>query len=126
MVAVGKSPSQLARDIEGVLAEFIRSPKVNVIVTAPVGAIGQIKVVGEVTKPQAIPFHEGMTVLDAMLQAGGLTQYASGNRAKIVRSDRGKTVSIRVKIDNLVNKGDVSQNLTLRPGDVLVVPQSLF
>ena len=126
MVAVGKTPSQLARDIEGVLAEYIRTPKVNVIVTAPVGALGQVKVVGEVTKPLAIPFHEGMTVLDAVLQAGGLTQYAAGNRAKIVRTGSGKPTSIRVKIDNLVNKGDVSQNLPLRPGDVLVVPQSLF
>jgi len=126
MVAVGKTPSQLARDIEGVLAEYIRSPKVNIIVTAPVGALGQVKVIGEVTKPQAIPFHEGMTVLDAVLQAGGLSQYASGNRAKIVRNEAGKTQTIRVKIDNLVNKGDVSQNFRLRPGDVLVVPQSLF
>jgi polysaccharide export outer membrane protein len=124
MVAVGKTPSQLARDIEGVLAEFIRSPQVNVIVSVPVSAFSQVKVIGQVGNPQSLPFREGMRVLDAILATGGLAPFAAGNRAKIVRSIGGKEVTLRVKLENLLNKGDMAQNLELRPGDVLVVPES--
>ena len=124
MVAVGKTPSQLARDIEKVLGEFIRSPQVNVIVTIPVSAFSQVKVIGHVTTPQSLPFREGMRVLDAILATGGLGPFAAGNRAKIVRRVDGKEVTLRVKAANLVNKGDMAQNLELRPGDVLVIPES--
>jgi len=124
MVAVGKTPSLLARDIEKVLAEFIRSPQVNVIVTIPVSAFSQVKVIGQVTTPQSLPFREGMRVLDAILSTGGLGPFAAGNRAKIVRRVDGKEVTLRVKVANLVNKGDMAQNLELRPGDVLVIPES--
>lgn len=124
MVAVGKTPSQLARDIEGVLSEYIRSPQVNVIVTIPVSAFSQVKVIGQVTTPQSLPYREGMRVLDAVLATGGLGQFAAGNRAHIVRRVDGKEVSLRVKLANLINKGDMAQNLELRPGDVLVVPES--
>jgi polysaccharide export outer membrane protein len=124
MVAVGKTPSQLARDIEGVLAEFIRSPQVNVIVTIPVSAFSQIKVIGQVTTPQSLAYREGMRVLDAILATGGLAPFAAGNRGKIVRRVDGKEITLKVKIANLVNKGDMAQNLELRPGDVLVVPES--
>ena len=124
MVAVGKTPSQLARDIERVLAEYIRSPQVNVIVSNPVSAFSQVKVIGQVTTPQSLPYREGMRVLDVVLQVGGLHQYAAGNRAKIVRMRDGKEIEIRVKLDDLINKGDMKQNLPLEPGDVLVVPQS--
>jgi polysaccharide export outer membrane protein len=124
MVAVGKTPSQLARDIEAVLAEFIRSPQVNVIVSVPVSAFSQVKVIGQVGTPQSLPFREGMRVLDAILATGGLAPFAAGNRAKIVRSVDGKEVTLRVKLENLLNKGDMAQNLELRPGDVLVVPES--
>jgi polysaccharide export outer membrane protein len=126
MVANGKTPSQLARDMEAVLAEYVRSPKVNVIVVQPVSVFSQVKVVGQVLKPQALPYHEGMTVLDAVLGTGGLTTYASGNRARIVRSEGGKTREIHVKLDKLLNGGDMTQNVPLRPGDVLVVPQTIF
>jgi len=126
MVAVGKTPSQLARDMEKVLAEFIRSPKVNVIVSQPVSALSQIQIIGQVAKPQSIPYREGMKVLDAVLAVGGLGQFAAGNRAKIVRSVNHKKQEIRVKLDDLTNKGDMSQNLALQPGDVLVVPESRF
>ena len=126
MTAVGKTPSQLARDIEGVLAEYIRSPQVNVIVTVPVSAFSQVKVIGQVTTPQSLPYREGMRVLDAILAAGGLTEFAAGNRGKIVRKVDGKDTELRVKVDDLVNKGAMNQNLELKPGDVIVVPQSFF
>ena len=126
MVAVGKTPSQLARDIEKVLAEYIRSPKVNVIVTTPMSAFSQIKVVGQVAQPQALPYREGMTVLDVVLAVGGLGEFASGNRAKIVRTENGKRREIRVRLADLLHDGDMSQNVEMKPGDVLVVPQSMF
>jgi polysaccharide biosynthesis/export protein len=126
MVAVGKTSPQLARDMETVLSEYVRSPKVNIIVTTAASAFSLVKVVGQVTHPAALPYREGMTVLDAVLAVGGLTQFASGNRSRIVRLENGKETSIRVKIADLVNNGDVSQNLPLKPGDVLVVPQSMF
>ena len=126
MVAVGKTPSQLARDIEGVLGEYIRSPQVNVIVTNPLSAFSQVKVIGQVTNPQSLPYREGMRVLDAILAAGGLTEFAAGNRGKIVRKVDGKDTELRVKVEDLVNKGAMKQNLELKPGDVIVVPQSFF
>jgi polysaccharide export outer membrane protein len=126
MLAVRKTPMQLARDIEAVLTEYIRSPKVNVIVTQAQSAFSQVKVVGQVTHPQAVPFHEGMTVLDVVLQAGGLAPYAAGNRARIVRMENGKSREIRVKLADLTQKGDMKQNLPVQPGDVIVIPQTLF
>lgn len=126
MVAVGKTPSQLARDIELVLAGYVKSPQVNVIVTQPVSAFSQIKVIGQVVKPQSLPYREGMTVLDAILQSGGLAPYAAGNRAKIVRMDAGKEEEIKIKLEALVNGGDMKQNLPLVPGDVLVIPETRF
>jgi polysaccharide biosynthesis/export protein len=126
MVAVGKTAPQLARDMEAVLSEYVRSPKVNIIVTTAASAFSLVKVVGQVTHPAALPYREGMTVLDAILAVGGLTQFASGNRSRIVRMENGKETVIHVKIADLVNNGDVSQNLPLKPGDVLVVPQSIF
>jgi polysaccharide export outer membrane protein len=126
MVAVGKTSPQLARDMEGVLSEYVRSPKVNIIVTNAASAFSLVKVVGQVLHPQALPYREGMTVLDAVLAVGGLTQFASGNRARIVRVEKGQESIIRVKLADLVNSGDVRENVPLKPGDVLVVPQSLF
>lgn len=126
MIAVGKTPSQLARDIEHVLGEFIRSPQVNIIVTQAMSTYSQVKVIGQVAKPQSLAFREGMTVLDAVLQVGGLGQFAAGNRAKIVRTENGKQKEISIKLDNLLNAGDMKQNQALKPGDVLVVPQTLF
>jgi polysaccharide export outer membrane protein len=127
IVAVGKTPSQLARDIEKVLSEYVRSPTVNVIVTQPVGTLTQVQVIGQVTRPGSLPYRAGMKVLDAVLAVGGMTQFASGNRAKIVRTaEKDKRKEIRIKLDALVNKGDMSQNLELQPGDVLVVPESFF
>jgi len=126
MVAVGKTSPQLARDMEGVLSEYVRSPKVNIIVTTAASAFSLVKVVGQVQHPQALPYPEGMTVLDAILAVGGLTQFASGNRARIVRVENGQETTIHAKVGDLVNCGDVRENVPLKPGDVLVVPQSIF
>jgi len=126
MVAVGKTPPQLARDMEKVLSEYVRAPKVNIIVTTAASAFSLVKVVGQVQHPSALPYREGMRVLDAILAVGGLTQFASGNRARIVRTENGQQKIIHVKVADLVNSGDVRQNELLKPGDVLVVPQSMF
>ena len=126
LVAIGKTPSQLAREMETALSEYVRSPKVNVIVTTPVSVFSQVKAIGQVKLPQALAYREGMKVLDLVLAVGGLADFASGNRAKIVRTVDGKQVEMRVKLEDLVNKGDMKQNLPLKPGDVLVVPESLF
>lgn len=126
MIAVGKSPSQLARDIEKSLAEYVKSPKVNVVVLVAVSVFSQVKVIGQVKTPQALPYRDGMTVLDAVLAVGGLGQFAAGNRAHIVRVESGKQTEIKVKLDALLNNGDMKQNLLLKPGDVLVVPETRF
>jgi polysaccharide biosynthesis/export protein len=126
MVAVGKTPSQLARDIEKVLAEYIRSPQVNVIVTTAAAVNAQVKAVGQVKNPQGVPFHAGMRVLDLLLATGGLTDFAAGNRAHIVRNQTGKSTEIKVKLADLVNKGDMTQNVALEAGDILIVPESRF
>lgn len=126
IVAVGKTPSELARVIEKVLGEYVRSPQVNVIVSQPVSTFSQVKIIGQVVKAQALPFREGITALDAVLAVGGLAPFAAGNRAKIVRQVEGKQTEIRLRLDDLVNKGDMKQNVQLKPGDVLVVPESRF
>jgi polysaccharide export outer membrane protein len=126
MVAVGKNPSQLARDIEKVLGEYVRSPQVNVIVTQPASAFSQVKVIGQVVRPQSVAYREGMTVLDAVLAVGGLAQFAAGNRARVIRTEDGKQKEIKLRLDALVNKGDMKQNIALKPGDVLIVPETRF
>jgi polysaccharide biosynthesis/export protein len=126
MVAVGKTPTQLARDVEKVLSEYVKSPQVNVIVTQPLSAYSQVKVIGQVSKPQSLPYREGMTVLDAVLSVGGLGLYAAGNRAKVVRTEAGKPTEIKVNLGKIIDKGDMTQNLKLQPGDVVVVPESRF
>lgn len=124
MVAVGKAPSALARDIEKVLEEYVRSPQVNIIVTQSVSAYSQVKVIGQVVTPRAVGFREGMTVLDAILEVGGLAPFAAGNRAKLVRRENGKDHEQRIKLDDLLNRGDMRQNYALQAGDVIVVPES--
>jgi polysaccharide biosynthesis/export protein len=128
MVAVGKSPAQLARDVERVLAEYVRSPTVNVIVATAASALSQIKVIGQVKVPQSVPYRDGLRVLDVILIAGGVTDFAAANRAKVVRAavNNGKPKEERVKLGNLLEKGDMKQNLLLGPGDALVVPQARF
>ena len=126
MIAVGKSPTTLARDIERVLAEYVKSPQVNVIVTQPASAFSQVKVMGQVMRPQSIPYREGMTVLDAVLATGGLAQFAAGNRTKLMRTVNGKQQDIHIKLTKLLDGEDMGQNLLLLPGDVLLIPESRF
>jgi polysaccharide biosynthesis/export protein len=126
MLAAGKTASDLARDIEKVLSEYVRSPKVNIFVLNAVSALSQVKVTGQVKNPEALPYHEGMTVLDAVLAVGGVTDFAAGNRARVVRTTDGKVQEIKIRLDRLLEKGDMSQNIALRPGDVLLIPQSRF
>jgi polysaccharide export outer membrane protein len=126
MLAQGKDSVQIARDIEKQLAKYVRDPVVTVVVMGFVGPYDQqIRVVGEATKPQILPFKQNMTVLDVMIAVGGLTDFAAGNEATIMRaSDGGKQYSVRLK--DLVKRGDISANVEMRPGDILIIPQSLF
>ena len=124
VVAVGKSPAQLSKDIEAVLGEYIRSPQVSVIVLQARSAYSEVRVVGEVLRPQAVPYRSGMTVLDVVLAVGGLNPYAAGNRAKLIRRENGRDTEIRIKLEDLLNDGEMNQNVPVKPGDVLVVPQS--
>lgn len=126
MEAIGKTSTELAKDIERVLSEFVRAPRVTVTVMQAASAFSQVKVIGQVQRPHAVPYREGMTVLDAVLSAGGLAEFAAGNRAKLLRTENGKQKEIRVRLGSLLNDGDLSQNHQLRPGDVLLVPESRF
>jgi polysaccharide export outer membrane protein len=123
---LGKDPATLARDIEKALAKFIRDPVVTVIVTQFVGPYSeQIRVVGEAAKPQALPYRQKMTLLDVMIAVGGVTDFADGNGATILRAgDGNKQYSVRIK--DLIKRGDVSANVEMKPGDVLIIPRSWF
>lgn len=127
--AAGRTPSQLARSIEQKLKEYVRNPLVTVMVRGFVGpANRQIRVIGEAAQPVALPYREGMSVLDVMIAAGGLTRYAAGNRAEIIRRDPEGTSRqvIRVRLSDLIRDGDISQDVPVRPGDTLVIPQGWF
>ena len=123
--AVGKTPSQLARDLEKVLARYIKSPQVNVIVTGFVGTFGdQIRVVGKAAQPKALPYRSNMTLLDVLIEVGGLAEGAAGNRAKIIRRVGGQAQEIRVRLNDLLNNAKMSENIRMMPGDVLLIPES--
>lgn len=126
LVAIGKDPTTLARDIEKALAKVIRDPVVTVVVTNFVGPYSeQIRVIGEAARPQVLPYRQKMTLLDVMIAVGGVTEFADGNGASILRTVEGnKQYSVRIK--DLVKKGDVSANVEMRPGDVVIIPQSWF
>ncbi len=127
MPASGKTPSQLARDLEQELALYVRSPIVTVIVNGFVGLPQQqIRVVGEATTPVAVPFRKHMTLLDLMIEVGGLTEYAAGNKSVLVRFVDGKREQYSVRINDLIRDGDMSQNISLLPGDILVIPEAWF
>ena len=127
MRAFGKTPSELARDMEGVLSKYIKAPSVNVIVIEFRGTFErQIRVVGQAASPQSIAYREGMTVLDLIIAVGGLGEFAAGNRAKLVRSVNGEHTEYRVRLDDLLNKGKMKYNIEIEPGDVLIIPESFF
>ena len=128
IVAAGKTPTVLAREIEERLKKFIQDPNVTVIVRGFIGPTDrQVRIIGEATDPIAIPYRDHMSLLDVMIATKGLTKYASGNRSVIVRTmPDGKRLSIRVRINDLIKDGDISQNLEMAPGDTLIIPQSWF
>jgi polysaccharide biosynthesis/export protein len=125
--AAGKTPTQLAREIEGRLKQYVKEPSVTVIVRSFIGPFNrQIRVIGEATEPMAIPYREHMTVLDVMIATRGLTKFAAGNRAVIVRREGGQQKTITVRLNDLVKDGDISQNVEVQPGDTLIIPQTWF
>ena len=125
--AAGQSPTALAREIERVLTQYVRSPVVTVIVQGFVGeAQQQIRVVGQAVQPKALQYHQGMTVLDVMIEVGGLSEFAAGNRARITRNVGGKTTDIRVRLKDLMNDGRIKENIRMMPGDVLIIPRSVL
>ncbi len=128
MVAANKTPTQLGRDLEAELEQYIQDPIVTVMVTGFQGAFDQqVRIVGEAVQPQALPYRDDMTLLDAMIAVGGLTEFAAGNRAVLERSiGDGERKTFRARLDDLLKDGDVSANVALLPGDVIIIPQSFF
>ena len=129
MPAVGKTPAMLADDMKIALGEYIKDPIVSVIVKNFSGTFSQqVRIVGATEKPASIPYRANMTLLDAMIAVGGLSQYAAGNKARLVRYDRGtgKQVEYNIKLSSLLKNGDASANVRLEPGDVIIIPESMF
>ncbi len=125
--ASGLTPTRLARHLEKRLSKYIKSPKVTVTVTNFVGRYKeQIRVVGQAATPQSMSYKENMTLLDVVISAGGLTQFAAGNRATIARTVKGERKQIKVRLDDLIRDGDITANIPMRPGDVLIIPESWF
>lgn len=127
MVATGKTATQLARDIEEQLKKFVQDPTVTIIVQNFRGPFyQQVRIIGEATEPQAIPYQANMTVLDVMIAVHGLTRFAAGNRAQLVRVVEGQQVQVPVRLDDLIKDGDITANVPVQPGDILVIPQAWF
>lgn len=127
MPAAGKTPARLGEDISKVLSQYIQNPVVTVIVTEFSGPFArQVRVVGEAVRPQAIAYRDDMTVLDVMVAVGGMTEFAAGNRASIVRRVEGEQKQYRVRLGDLLRSGDVSANVPVMPGDIIIIPESWF
>jgi polysaccharide export outer membrane protein len=129
MIAAGKTPAQLADDIRQALTRYIMDPQVSVMVNRPQGTFSQqIRIVGATARPAAIPYRANMTLLDGMIAVGGLAEYAAGNRARLIRVDRetGQQRRYDLRITDLLRRGDVSANVRLEPGDVIIIPESMF
>lgn len=127
LAATGKTPTQLARDIEESLGNFINAPIVSVMVQGFVGPFSQqVRVVGEAASPQSIPYRANMTLLDVMIHVGGLTEFAAGDQATLVRFEDGEQNEYRVKVDSLIRDGEIDKNIKILPGDVLIIPESIL
>ena len=129
LTAVGKTPAQLAEDIRVVLARYIQDPLVSVMVDRPQGTFSQqVRIVGATERPAAIPYRANMTLLDAMIAVGGLSEFAAGDRARLIRFDRasGRQREYDLRIASLLRRGDVRANVRLEPGDVIIIPESMF
>ena len=126
-VAVGKTPSQLAHDIEDRLKDYVKDPNVTVIPQKFVGSFDQqVRVIGEAATPRAVPYRANMTVLDVLIDVGGLTKYAAGNKAVIVRKINNQEQTYPLRLDSLIKDGDVRYNFKMQPGDIIIIPQSSF
>ena len=129
LTAAGKTPAQLAEDIRGALTQYVQDPLVSVIVNRPQGAFSQqVRIVGATERPAAIPYRANMTLLDAMIAVGGLSEFAAGDRARLIRFDRasGRQREYDLRIASLLRRGDVRANVRLEPGDVIIIPESMF
>lgn len=127
LLASGKTSTELARDIEKVLGKYIQQPVVTVIVINFVGPYSeQIRVIGEAGKPQALPYRQGMSLMDLLIAVGGITDFAAGNKANIIRTKDGKQQKIGVRLNDLLKGGDMAANIAMHPGDVLIIPESFF
>ena len=127
LVAANKTTVELGREAERRLRKYVEQPLVTIIVTGFVGALSQqVRVVGEAAEPRAIPYRADMSVLDVMIEAGGLTEFAAGNRTKLVRVVDGSETQYRVRLDDLLRDGDISANVKMQPGDILIIPESFF
>lgn len=125
--ASGKTPTELARDLEQALSVYLRDPLVTVIVQGFQGVYPeQIRVLGEAARPQALRYVDGMTLLDLMIQVGGTTEFAAGNRAVLMRFEKGEKKRYTVRLDDLIKSADMSANVDMRPGDILIIPESWF
>ena len=125
--AVGKTPTQLARDLERDLSKYLKNPVATVTVTEFVGTFNeQIRVVGQASKPQALTYRDDLSLLDVMIEVGGLSEFAAGNGAKLVRRISGGQKTYELRLADLLNKGDMSANLEMQPGDIVVIPESWF
>ena len=128
IVAAGKQPMVLAKELEVILKKYVHNPTVTVIVNSFVGPLDrQIRIIGEATDPAAMPYRDGMTLLDVMIATKGLTKFAAGNRAVVIRREAdGASRSIPVRLSDLLKDGDIRANLEMQPGDTLIIPQSWF
>ena len=125
--AAGKTSTALARDVEKALEKYIQQPVVTVIVSSFVGPYTQqIRVIGEAARPQALPYRQGMSLMDVLIAVGGITDFANGNKAKLIRTTNGRQENVPVRLDDLLRGGDISANVPVLPGDVLVIPESWF
>lgn len=125
--ASGKTSTELARNIEETLSKYLQQPVVTVVITGFVGPFSeQIRVIGEAAQPQALPYRENMSLMDVMIAVGGLTDFAAGNRARIIRNVGGEQQQFRVRLEDLIRDGDISANVPVYQGDVLVIPESFF
>jgi len=128
ITAAGKQPMELAKELEGILKKYVHQPTVTVIVNSFVGPLDrQVRIIGEATDPSAMPYRDGMTLLDVMIATKGLTKFAAGNRAVIIRRGTdGTSQSIPVRLSDLIKDGDIRANMAMQPGDTLIIPQTWF
>lgn len=125
--ASGRTPTELARVMEEKLATYVKNPVVTVMVTSFQGTYdNQIRVVGQAAEPKIIPYRDGMTLLDVVIAVGGLTDFAAGNRASVVRRVEGEARQFNVRIDDLINGGNIQANVDMMPGDILIIPEAWF